>query len=61
MVLRYLDEYRKPGVYTAILFRAMLALILDALSGRNPLFLLPQAFAKLDTEYLCLERPQESR
>jgi hypothetical protein len=27
----------------------VLALILDALSGRSPLFRLPQAFAKLDT------------
>lgn len=30
----------------------MLALVLDALSGRSPLFRLPQAFAKLDTELL---------
>ena len=30
--------------------RVVLALILDALSGRTPLFRLPQAFAKLDTE-----------
>lgn len=30
----------------------VLALVLDALSGRSPLFRLPQAFAKLDTELL---------
>ncbi len=33
----------------------VLALILDALSGRSPLFRLPQAFAKLDTELLLGE------
>ena len=33
----------------------VLALILDALSGRTPLFRLPQAFAKLDTELLLGE------
>ena len=32
--------------------RIVLALILDALSGRTPLFRLPQAFAKMDTELL---------
>jgi len=35
--------------------RVVLALILDALSGRTPLFRLPQAFAKLDTELLLGE------
>jgi hypothetical protein len=34
----------------------VLALILDALSGRTPLFRLPQAFAGLDTELLLGER-----
>jgi transposase len=33
----------------------VLALVLDALSGRTPLFRLPQAFAKLDTELLLGE------
>jgi len=33
----------------------MLALILDACSGRRPLFRLPQTFAKLDTELLLGE------
>jgi transposase len=33
----------------------VLALVLDALSGRSPLFRLPQAFAKLDTELLLGE------
>jgi transposase len=33
----------------------VLALILDSLSGRSPLFRLPQAFAKLDTELLLGE------
>jgi transposase len=33
----------------------VLALILDALSGRSPLFRLPQAFAKVDTELLLGE------
>lgn len=32
--------------------RVVLALILDALSGRSPLFRLPDAFAKLDSELL---------
>ena len=32
--------------------RIVLALMVDALSGRTPLFRLPQAFAKLDTELL---------
>ena len=35
--------------------RIVLALMLDALSGRTPLFRLPQAFAKLDTELLLGE------
>jgi transposase len=35
--------------------RVVLALILDALSGRTPLFRLPQAFVKLDTELLLGE------
>jgi transposase len=35
--------------------QVVLALILDALSGRSPLFRLPQAFAKLDTELLLGE------
>lgn len=35
--------------------RVVLALILDTLSGRTPLFRLPQAFAKLDTELLLGE------
>jgi transposase len=35
--------------------RVVLALIADALSGRTPLFRLPQAFAKLDTELLLGE------
>jgi transposase len=35
--------------------RVVLALILDALSGRTPLFRLPKAFAKLDTELLLGE------
>jgi len=33
----------------------VLALVLDALSGRSPLFRLPDAFAKLDTELLLGE------
>jgi transposase len=33
----------------------VLALVLDALSGRSPLFRLPQAFGKLDTELLLGE------
>jgi transposase len=33
----------------------VMALVLDALSGRSPLFRLPQAFAKLDTELLLGE------
>jgi transposase len=33
----------------------VLALVLEALSGRSPLFRLPQAFAKLDTELLLGE------
>jgi transposase len=33
----------------------VLALVLDALSGRSPLFRLPQAFAKLDMEFLLGE------
>jgi transposase len=33
----------------------VLALVLDALSGRSPLFRLPQVFAKLDTELLLGE------
>jgi len=33
----------------------VLALVLDALSGRSPLFRLPEAFAKLDTELLLGE------
>ncbi|MGB6064310.1 MAG: IS1634 family transposase [Desulfomonilaceae bacterium] len=33
----------------------VLALVLDALSGRSPLFRLPRAFAKLDTELLLGE------
>jgi Domain of unknown function (DUF4277) len=32
--------------------QVVLTLVLDALSGRSPLFRLPQAFAKLDTELL---------
>lgn len=36
--------------------RVVLAMILDALSGRTPLFRLPQAFAKLDTGLLLGER-----
>jgi len=35
--------------------RIVLALMVDALSGRTPLFRLPQAFAKLDTELLLGE------
>ena len=35
--------------------RIVLALMLDALSGRSPLFRLPQAFAKMDTELLLGE------
>ena len=35
--------------------QVVLALVLDALSGRSPLFRLPQAFAKLDTELLLGE------
>lgn len=35
--------------------RVVLALILDSLSGRTPLFGLPKAFAKLDTELLLGE------
>jgi transposase len=35
--------------------RVVLALLVDALSGRTPLFRLPQAFAKLDTELLLGE------
>lgn len=35
--------------------QVVLALILDALSGRSPLFRLPQAFAKQDTELLLGE------
>lgn len=35
--------------------RVVLALILDALSGRSPLFRLPDAFTKLDTELLLGE------
>ena len=35
--------------------RVVLALILDTLSGRTPLFRLPKAFAKLDTELLLGE------
>jgi len=35
--------------------QVVLALILDGLSGRSPLFRLPQAFAKLDTELLLGE------
>ncbi|MBM3299766.1 MAG: IS1634 family transposase [Deltaproteobacteria bacterium] len=35
--------------------RIVLALIVDALSGRTPLFRLPQAFAKLDTELVLGE------
>lgn len=35
--------------------RIVLALIVDALSGRTPLFRLPRAFAKLDTELLLGE------
>jgi len=42
----------KPGVSYG---RVVLALILDALSGRTPLFRLPQAFAKLDTGLLLGE------
>lgn len=34
--------------------QVVLALVLDALSGRSPLFRLPQAFAKLDTELLLV-------
>ena len=33
----------------------ILALMLDALSGRSPLFRLPQAFTKMDTELLLGE------
>ncbi len=43
----------KPGVKHATV---VMALLLDVLSGRTPLFRLPQAFAKLDTE-LLLGRP----
>jgi transposase len=35
--------------------RIVLALMVDALSGRTPLFRLPQAFAKMDTELLLGE------
>lgn len=35
--------------------RIVLALMLDALSGRSPLFRLPQTFAKMDTELLLGE------
>jgi len=42
----------KPGVSHG---RVVLALVLDALSGRTPLFRLPQAFTKLDTELLLGE------
>jgi transposase len=35
--------------------RVVLALMVDALSGRTPLFRLPQAFAKVDTELLLGE------
>jgi transposase len=35
--------------------RIVLALMVDALSGRSPLFRLPQAFAKMDTELLLGE------
>ncbi len=35
--------------------RIVLALVLDALSGRSPLFRLPEVFAKLDTELLLGE------
>jgi len=41
--------------------RVALAMMLDALSGRTPLFRLPQAFAKLDTELLFGEQISPDR